>query len=158
MRTRTQVRRFRRLVACGLMVCYSTSCMSWQVQGLSPQQVVTGEQPESIRVTRPDSTQVVLTEPKVSGDSLTGLTEGRPMSVPLSDISGLAVLRQDSGKMFAIGLATGAVLGAGVLVLMAVANMGGIRPTGRNLVLPYGRAMGEWTDTAGFGRARGSAD
>jgi hypothetical protein len=125
MRSRTKLSQIRRLVACTLLVCYSASCTSWRFEGLSPQQVVAREQPLEIRVTRSDSTEVVLIEPKVSGDSLTGLAEGRRLSVPLSDITGLALLSSDPGKMFGVGVLTGAVLGAGLLVLIELASMGG---------------------------------
>jgi hypothetical protein len=125
MRTRTKPSQIRRLVACSLLVCYSASCASWRFEGLSPQQVVAREQPLEIRVIRSDSTEVVLTEPKVSGDSLTGLAEGKRVSVPLSGIAGLALLRSDPGKMFGIGVLTGVVLGAGLLLLIEVASIGG---------------------------------
>jgi hypothetical protein len=102
----------------------SAACTSWRVHGLSPQQIVTAEQPSSIRVIRSDSTQVVLSQPTVSGDSLTGLTDGKRLSIPVPDIVGLAVPVDDGGKMLALGLVTGAVLTLGALLLIASGNAG----------------------------------
>jgi hypothetical protein len=58
--------RFTRLALSGLLA----GCTQWQVQSVPPQQLVATRHPGRIRVTRPDSTKVVLTDPVIVGDTL----------------------------------------------------------------------------------------
>lgn len=115
MRNRKGISRLHQLVACTVLASYLTACGSWRVQGLSPQQVLTAEQPEAIQVMRSDSTRVVLTEPEVSGDSVVGLTEGGRLSIPLTDIASVALRKGDAGGT------VGLMLGLAALAVVALA-------------------------------------
>lgn len=95
MRNRKGISRLRQLVACTVLASHLTACTSWRVQRLSPQQVLTAEQPTAMQVMRSDSTRVVLTHPEVSGDSLVGLIEGGRLSIPLTDVASVALLKRD---------------------------------------------------------------
>jgi hypothetical protein len=118
MSNRTGISRLRQLVAGTVLASYLTACTSWQVQRLSPQQVLTTEQPTAMEVMRSDSTRVVLTQPEVSGDSLVGLTKDGRLSIPLTDIASVALRKWAPVKTVGmmLGVAALAVVTLGVLV------------------------------------------
>jgi hypothetical protein len=99
----------RRLVACILLPCCLLACSTWKTQEASPQQVLADEQPAKVRVTLTDGSQVVLEQPVVSGDTLTGLREGEQVSISLASVSELELRKGDTVKT--IALTTGIVVG-----------------------------------------------
>ncbi len=103
----------RRIIACILLPCYLVACTSWKTQEASPQQVLADEQPDKIQVTLTDGSQLVLEEPAVSGDTLSGLDAGTPVHIPLADVSSIAVQGTD-------GVKTGLAVFGGLLALGAV--------------------------------------
>jgi hypothetical protein len=118
-------RRFGRLV---LLTASLTACTKWQVQAVSPQQLLAEGQPAQVRVTRADQTAIILRHPKLVGDTLygsarngAGQTEPRP-GASLSDVAQVAIRRQDplSTGFLALG---SAALGAGVGVLIWASSM-----------------------------------
>ena len=101
----------RRILSCLLLPAYLSSCTSWQVQGVSPQQVIEREQPSLIRVTRTDRSEVFLDDPQVSGDTVIGFRRDTTwdsiyeatdtsavLEIPLADISQVAIRKTDVGK------------------------------------------------------------
>ena len=110
----------RQFIGWMLLSVYLTSCSSWHVQPVSPEQVVTEDQPSEVRVTLVDSSQFVMKEPRVSGDTLSGLVSGSQQDILLSDISRMEANRGDPLKT--VGLVSGIVIGVGgALVLICVA-------------------------------------
>lgn len=110
----------RRLTCYLLLPAFLAGCSSWYVQEVSPQQLVTGEQPEKIRVTLTDGSQVVLEQPRVSGDTLMGCrifeVQGQQrcpsdlgaVSIPLSDVTDVAIPKTNPVKVFVVVLVVGA--------------------------------------------------
>lgn len=91
-----------------------TGCRSWRVSTAPTAQVLSEEQPDQIRVARiSDSSEVVLHQPTIIGDSLRGLPTAlaiQAMMIPLADIREVAVRRFDLGKtLFRSFLVVGAV-------------------------------------------------
>jgi hypothetical protein len=86
----------RRLIACILLPSYLVACTTWKTQEASPQQVI-AEEPDKVRVTLTDGSQVEVFQPVVSGDTLRGFdsedrtsrgaTQGDEVSIPLADVS-----------------------------------------------------------------------
>jgi hypothetical protein len=109
--------RVHRAVA-GLLLLATTlaACTSWQVQTVTPEQVVTTQHPSTVRVQRLDGTRAVVDDPRIGGDSLLGLTIGKPIGVPLADIHQVAVKRGNAGKTVGLVLA----VTVGVIVLAGV--------------------------------------
>ena len=119
----------RRLTCCLLLPAFLAGCSSWYVQEVSPQQLLTEEQPGKIRVTLTDGSQVVLQQPRVSGDTLMGRVAGKgrtpsgemfvseQMSIPLSDVADVAIQRTDAGKTTAFILGTVVVVGGAVVLV-----------------------------------------
>ncbi len=125
MRMRTPLT--RRFTAVLLLVLL-TACHSWQLTTVSPQQLIEEEQPDRIRVTRPDYTTLVVTDPTVVNDSIATVLEECQTSVwggrvvcrvvevipviAVDDVASLEVQREHIGRAAggAIGLAVGGVL------------------------------------------------
>ncbi len=111
----------RRILSCILLPAYVASCTSWHVEPVSPAQVVTQDQPPTIRVTLNDGSLLVLDSPVVLGDTLLGhaRTESNAQrAVLLADISRVETPgKWDSVKT--IGLTAGILLG--LLGAMALA-------------------------------------
>ena len=84
-----------------------SACTSWQVQQVTPEQVVSAQRPKTVRVQRIDGSRVVVDNPRIDSDALAGASKGKPTSVPLADIHQLAVRRTSTGKT--IGLVVGLV-------------------------------------------------
>ncbi len=112
----------RRLVACILLPCCLLACVSWNTQEASPQQVLEDEQPDKVRVTLSDGSQVVLEEPVVSGDTLTGVATGQQRSIPLADVSALAVRKTDASRTLG-GVVRGLVVTAAFVAFFGVAYL-----------------------------------
>jgi len=91
-------------------------CSSWQVQDVAPAQLFENGPPERLRITRGDSTQVVMDQPRLGTDSLVGVSAGAPVAIPLTDVRALAVRKGDTGKT--LGLIAG-VTAAGLIVSAA---------------------------------------
>ncbi len=110
----------RRPIAYTLLLWYLAGCTSWQVQNLTPQQVIDRWHPASVRVTTADSSEFVLDKPWIPGrDSLVGFRNRVPSSVAISDVTAVAIRQPDSistilliaGIVFGLGVAAGAALG-----------------------------------------------
>ena len=52
-----------------LVIAHLSACTKWQVQQVSPQQLLAQGQPEKLRVSLADNTEVVLQAPEIRGDS-----------------------------------------------------------------------------------------
>jgi hypothetical protein len=96
-------------------------CTTWEVQELTPQQVITEMKPTRIRVTRTDSARLVLVRPQVTGDSVIGSVPGRRMTIPLSEVTGISV--QKSNPLGTVALVLGLLAAAG-LALVSIAMSG----------------------------------
>jgi hypothetical protein len=100
----------------------SSACTHWKVQSAFPEQVVS-RRPQRVRVTRNDSSRIVLRRPDIVGDTLYGAPRdgraaaGRPRpAVALTDVSEVAVRR--------VNVVRTAVLTLGTLVVAAYVALG----------------------------------
>jgi len=94
-----------------------SGCMSWRSETLSPAQLIETRKPPVVRVTRADSSKVILRDPEVAGDTLFGRpqssledTPGGRTGIPLAGIHSIATRKSDPTKstllVVGIGLAT----------------------------------------------------
>lgn len=111
----------RGLVALVLLASGAAACTRWEVQRLSPQQVVAEMKPTRMRVTRSDSTRLLVVQPQVVGDSLLGTVPRGAYSMPLSDVAGVAVRKGDAGGTIMLLVVIGAAGVAAGLVAMKIA-------------------------------------
>ena len=119
---RLRHRRVGRMLAVITLIGYLSGCYSWrasQNQALAPEDVG-----KSVRLSRMDSTTVVLDHTVVSGDSIAGelIENGRThtrLAVPLSDIKQTEVHQVNPAKTTAAVLGVGAAA-AGVAMLVGL--------------------------------------
>jgi hypothetical protein len=90
----------------------SSACTHWKVQSAFPEQVVS-RRPQRVRVTRNDSSRIVLRQPEIVGDTMYGVPRsgradaGRPRpAVALADVSEVAVRRVDAVRTTVLALGT----------------------------------------------------
>ena len=115
----------QRRIGCVLLPCYLAACLSWQAQEASPEQVIADEQPDEMLVRLADGSQVVLDDPVVSGDTLTGLDSGTAVYIPLSEVTSVEI-KGVSGSNTGVGIAL-VVIGVGVLVVLGLTALGNQR-------------------------------
>ena len=116
----------RRPNACALLFCYLAACTSWHVeQDVTPQQLISTKQPSRVRLTRADSSSLVLDQPQiVAGDSVSGTHNGVPRRVAVSDITQVATSKISAGRT--IGLFLGlAVIVVGIAAIACVSDQSG---------------------------------
>jgi hypothetical protein len=94
--------------------------MSWKTQDTAPEQALADQQPDEIRVTLADGSQVLLEQPAVLGDTLTGICEGQPVSIALGSVSHLEVREVDTFKV--VGGTVGTVALVALIALTAAAE------------------------------------
>lgn len=93
----------RRLSASIMMAASLSACTHWQVQSVSPQQLLSERKPNRIRVTLTDREEVVLRQPQIVKDSLYGVRSsstpqpgGRAReAVALADVDHVAIRKTD---------------------------------------------------------------
>lgn len=108
----------RRAIAFALLLWYLPACTTWHFEeGVSPQQLIAAKHPYLIRVMLPDRSRIVLEQPRITaGDSLSGLHNGVPSTVAVSDVTQVAIRRFSVGKtvglIFAIPLVMAIIVGA----------------------------------------------
>ena len=127
MRTRGTI--YRAVLWTMLATTMLAACTSWKVQTVSPEQLIAAEHPSAVRVQRQDGSRVVVNSPRIATDSLLGMTDRRspvtadrsPVSVPLADISQVAVRHISVGStvvgLFGLGLV--ATAGAFLYIVLA---------------------------------------
>jgi hypothetical protein len=98
-----------------LLAAINFACSSWQTITPSPEAYLSAKSPEEIRVTRLDSSKVVMRGPKLQSDSIVGTTGGglkaddplRSVGVPLPDVAKIESRHTDTGMVLGVvGIAT----------------------------------------------------
>ena len=112
----------RRVVSAILLPLYLSSCTSWQVSPVSPEQAINEDQPSKVRVTLDDSSMVEMEQPRMVGDTLRGLVKSgvddsvAERDVLLADIATMKVQKTNVTK--SILLPVGIVAGVFVVLLI----------------------------------------
>ena len=98
-----------------LLVLHLTACYTWQgVATTSPAGVIEATQPDRVRVTMPDGTQVELENPSVEGDELVA---SGGFSMPSADV---VILESRKFSMDRTMILLGGVVVGVLVVAMAV--------------------------------------
>ncbi len=74
--TRTNWARMERLAFTAWLAASAGACSSWQVETVSPEELISQQHPDQIRVTLPDRSKVELQQPTLEGDTLVGIVGG----------------------------------------------------------------------------------
>ena len=109
------------------LVGTSSACHTWRVQSVPPETLWHDRSPPStVRLRLQDSTWVVLKRPYLEHDSVTGTLKGTPRTVPLSDVTEVAVRGFSPGKTAGL---VGGIAGVFVAAGLAVCASGGCSPS-----------------------------
>jgi hypothetical protein len=113
------LRGWRAPVALLTSLCTS-ACLTWHPEQVAPQTVLQKWQPTTLRVTRTDSSQVVLDHPELHGDTLVGIGRDKTeVRVPLDSVRQTATRRIHAGKtVLAIVGIGAAALGVALIALI----------------------------------------
>ena len=98
-----------------------TGCTSWESLPLLPSLGIGHIAEKRVRVTRSDSSHLILNSPRVTGDTLLGMADGareRLEAIPLSGVQEIAVRKPDLLKTLAL-VASLVLLGALVMFSLA---------------------------------------
>jgi hypothetical protein len=115
-----------------VVVGASSACNTWRVQSVAPEELWrAASPPTTVRLRLQDSTLLVLERPYLANDSVTGMLKGAPSTVPLSDVTEVAVRKFSPGKT--VGLV--AVGFAGLFAVAAAACASGCGPSFQGLQL-----------------------
>jgi hypothetical protein len=90
-----------------VLVVSSTGCYHWRLETAAPREVVEGLGPDAVRVTVPDGS-VTLVEPRISGDSISGIRPGprrHVESVPLDQVRAIEVKQSQPARTAAAVIA-----------------------------------------------------
>ncbi len=118
---RQAIRPWHRLVTSMLFIGFLPSCVSWQVQGPTPDAAIRDLGPSTVRVTRTDGNKLMLFNAAMSGDSIVGdaAKTGPRVGIPLADVTKVETGHTDALKTagMAFGTAGLAVLILGLVYL-----------------------------------------
>ncbi len=113
----------RRVIAALLLVLV-TACHSWQPITVSPQRLITEDQPSSVRVTLMNGETVTVENATVRNDSIVGATDAAG-GVASLDVQLLEVQHFSVGKTIELGFGIAAGLAAVAAVVILIACSGG---------------------------------
>lgn len=116
LRLRSRRRPARPLVL--LTATLTAACATWQPRAQDPAEVVGTEAPNHVRLHLGDHEAVELRDPRVSGDSISGLTDARggTRALALTDVTALDVRTFDAART--VGMV--ALSAAGVVVFFLI--------------------------------------
>jgi hypothetical protein len=109
---------FRRASALLLLTVHVAGCQVWRVAGPTPGAYLQQHTPDQVLLKRAGHPDVLLLDPRLAGDSLTGFaaTGGKP-SFALADVQSLQVRRISWGRT--LGLAGAVAAGVAVAALLS---------------------------------------
>ena len=112
----------RRVILPLTLLAFLSACHKWVPLEPPVAQAIAEQQPSTVRVTLADSSQVVLKEPHISGDSLVAFEDGKDaqaVALLLEDLQRVEERRANTPAT--IGLVVGSIAAAfGVLILAVV--------------------------------------
>ena len=97
-----------------LVVLANAACTSWRMATVVPDSLFAHQPPSSVRVTRPDSSMVVLDAPVLRGDTLSGSVGARPIQIARVDVAKLET------RQISVGKTAGLVVGVAAAALLAL--------------------------------------
>lgn len=107
----------RRIVS-GFLIPILTGCTTFAAVS-SPTEFITVSRPGQLWVTRTDGSLVVLRTPRMVGDTLIGLINGRLYQAPMSDVQRVQTRRPAPGRTLILVGASVATLGLFVALVSA---------------------------------------
>ena len=101
-----------RSLALLLLVLSLDGCSSWHVQSVTPDEFLSHTAPDKVRLTFANGNELVVSHPRLAGDSLGGSVGAHPVRVPLNNIRLVATRHVSWGRSVGLGLGLIAILTA----------------------------------------------
>ena len=108
-------------VLVGLITLSATGCARWRIDNVAPQELLARHRPESMRLTLKDSSQVVIGNPRLRGDTLVGSRGVTQVRIPLDSVARTETPHAGSVPWI-VGI--GVVLALGAVIAYAIAMSG----------------------------------
>jgi hypothetical protein len=104
----------RRRLAAALLITvpWCEACQVWRTERVAPKSLLATHRPATLRVTRTDGTEIVLKDPVLQGDTLSGRprqTGGEDVRIPLTGVRRLATRRFSPGRTIGLGMGVAAL-------------------------------------------------
>ena len=112
----------RRVLALMLMLSYA-GCHGWRPAGLSPQQVISDEQPSQVRITLGSGEVATVSNPILLNDSIVGTNEEGEVRIASQDIRLLEVRQLEVGQTVILSVLLGAAA-AGIALAALTSYVG----------------------------------
>jgi hypothetical protein len=121
----------RSFIAVIQLVAFLPACTSWEVQPVSPAELVATQNPAQVRITPAGGSDVELTRVTIRGDTLYGVlvrdsaeANARPVGFALTEVEKVAIRQYNPGRtaLFVVGL------GVTVLSTLCLADALGCDP------------------------------
>jgi hypothetical protein len=124
------------------LLLYVPGCARWQVDSRPVPELLAKEHPSELRITRGDSSRVVLYQPALSGDSLSGTparrrgpapipdshaqpADGPRLTVALAEVRRIETKHTDTGRTLLLVLGVGAAVALATLIAIGISLQGG---------------------------------
>jgi hypothetical protein len=105
------------------LACVPCGCTSWHVEEAAPQLLRGQDQPDKMRITLTTGETLIVAEPRLVADTLTGRTRADVVRLSVSQIRQWERRGTDWGSTVVLGI--GGMLLAGLAALAAVASRAG---------------------------------
>lgn len=112
-----------RSIACAILLWYLAACTTWRVTKVyTVKDVVSGDQPSVVRITRTNGWYMVIHEPRIAaGDTLVGNYFGKPYAIAVSDVTEVATRKVSKSRT--IGLAAGVSVAFGIGFILSYCDV-----------------------------------
>ena len=102
-------------LVCLLFLVSLSACTSWRVSRFSPKDVISFNEPDVVRITRPSGYYIVIKEPITRRRQPGGPLPGKRYAMAFSDMSEVAIRDVSESKTIAMGVGVSAVALSGHL-------------------------------------------
>jgi hypothetical protein len=107
-----------RTIVAAILIVTLTSCTTWKAVSITPANYIRMHDPDAVWIQLEDGSTLVLSRPRVIGDSLRGITAGAYRNVALTKVTRMRA-QEHSGKKTAIAAAASTVFAVAVIYLLA---------------------------------------
>ncbi len=121
----------RRPCAASLLVLILTSsgCQAWRVEPVRPESLLAARKQAIVRLTRSDGSRVVLEDPALRPDTITGIASSQgddlEVSIPLADVRQVETEHFSLGRTVGLGFGLAAATFGAILAAFIASCSGG---------------------------------
>jgi hypothetical protein len=103
-----------------------TACGSWQMQTVSPQQMLSDPRyaGRTVRLTTMENDRVVVRDVELRGERIVGRQDYSPFTIPLAEVREVETRHISPGRTVGLIAGTAATLGAAILLAMVTHHDG----------------------------------